>query len=292
MNNKLLDAQEFELINQLNLIVKRRMNGLVTGEQRSPIQGGGIEFADYREYQPGDDIRQVDWAVFMRLRRLLVKLCAEERESTILFMLDISASMNFGTPNKLWIARKLIAILAGISLTSGDRVGIVLMGAKLYEQLPPGHSQLSFHEVIKALENVEPEQNINPLICAHQFATHYSRKCMVIFLSDLLFPEWSQVAKCLAASGCETFILQILANEEFEPPLLGEVTLVDLEGLGEVPLHIDQKVALVYQKELVQFLHEIRQLCNRESLGYSMISSNTPLIQMLHNDLRKGGLLW
>lgn len=291
MNNKLLDAREYELINHLNLIVKRRMSGLVTGEQRSPIQGGGIEFADYREYQPGDDIRQVDWAVFMRLRRLLVKLCAEERESTIIFMLDISSSMNYGTPNKLWIAQKLIAVLSGISLKSGDRVGVVLMGTKLHELLHPGHSQLTLNEVIKALEQVHPESNVKPLTCARRFATLYGRKCMVIFLSDLLFHEWNQVVQCLASSGCETYLLQILANEEFEPPLLGEVTLVDLEGLGEVPLHIDEKVAELYHKEVAFFLREIRQLCNRESLGYSMISSNTPLVQMLYQDLRKGGLL-
>jgi uncharacterized protein (DUF58 family) len=291
MDSKLLNTKDYELINQLSLAVKRRMSGLATGEQRSPVQGGGIEFADYREYQPGDDIRQVDWAVFMRLRRLLVKLCAEERELTLILMLDISKSMNFGLPDKLLIARRIAAMLAGIALQGGNRTGIILMGSELHELLPPGHSRLTLAGVVKALELVRPEQKVNPVTCIRQFTARYGKKCMVVMLSDLLFPEWSQVISGLAASGCESYMLQIMASEELDPPLIGEVTLVDLEGLGDVSLHIDQKMARLYRRELAGFLREIRQTCNREALGYTMVSSDTPLVRVLHHDLRKGGLL-
>jgi uncharacterized protein (DUF58 family) len=227
----------------------------------------------------------------MRLRRLLVKLCAEERELTLMLMIDVSSSMNFGTPDKLWVAKRIAAVLAGIALHSGNRAGVVLMGSELHELLPPGHSRPNLAGVVEALERAHPEQKINPKLCIRQFASHYGRKCMVVMLSDLLFPEWGQVISGLAASGCESYVLQIMASEELNPPLIGEVTLVDLEGLGEVSLHVDQKMARLYRQELVDFLKEIRQTCNRESLGYSMISSNTPLVQVLYHDLRKGGLL-
>jgi Uncharacterized conserved protein (some members contain a von Willebrand factor type A (vWA) domain) len=291
MHDKLLDAREYELIHQLSLVVKQRMHGLVTGEQRSPARGGGIEFADYREYQPGDDIRQVDWAVFMRLRRLLVKLCAEERELTLILMLDVSSSMNFGVPDKLWVAKRIAAVLAGITLQGGNRTGIVLLGSELRELLPPERSQITLAGVVKALERVCPERAVNPLTCIRQFAARYGRKCMIVMLSDLLFPEWSQAVSALAATGCESYVLQIMAAEELNPQLIGEVTLVDLEGQGEVSLHIDQKTARLYRQELARFLRAIRQTCNREALGYTMISSSTPLVQVLYQDLRKGGLL-
>ena len=128
---KILDAKDLELIRQLSINAKRRIVGLATGEQRSLVRGSGIEFADYREYQPGDDIRQVDWAVFLRLRRLLVKLCAEEKELTLMIFLDTSRSMCFGQPEKFVQARKIAAILAGIALYEGNRAGILTMGRNL-----------------------------------------------------------------------------------------------------------------------------------------------------------------
>ena len=106
MEKRLLDAQDYQLIQQLSIAAKRRIAGLATGEQRSPHYGGGIEFADYRDYQAGDDIRQIDWSVFLRLRRLLVKLCAQEKELTLMILIDISRSMRFGKPDKLWMAAR------------------------------------------------------------------------------------------------------------------------------------------------------------------------------------------
>ena len=98
---KLLNPKELELTRQLSIHARRKTAGIVTGEQRSLARGSGIEFADYREYQAGDDIRQIDWSVFLRMRRLLVKLSAEEKELTLMIIMDTSKSMSFGSPDKL-----------------------------------------------------------------------------------------------------------------------------------------------------------------------------------------------
>lgn len=291
MEPKLLNTRDYQLISQLNLHSRHRMAGLISGEQNSPARGGGIEFADYREYQAGDDIKRVDWAVFLRSRRLLIRLCAEEKELTLLLMLDISRSMQFGDPDKLWVARRITAVLAGIALHGGNRTGVITMGKQLQELLPPEPSRITLAGVVNALERIEPVENINPQACLRQFASRYSRKCMVVVISDLLFPEWNQVITGLAATGCESYFIQILAPQELHPPQLGEVTLVDLEGTGEVSLHMDYPVIYGYRKVVSDFLNEVRQTCRRQGLGYSLALTDIPLSRILHRELKTGGLL-
>lgn len=291
MDKKLLDTRDYQLINQLSLVAKRRVAGLITGEQRSPVQGGGIEFADYREYEPGDDVRRIDWAVFLRLRRLLVKLCAEEKELTVILILDASRSMRFGEPDKLWLAARIAAMLAGITIQDGNRTGLVALGPQLIELFRPEESCGSLAGIVNSLTRLEPLDNVNPGLCIRQFASRYAKKCMAILLSDLLYPDWARTVQSLAASGCEGYVIQILAPEELDPVQRGEVTLVDLEGLGSVPLHIDGDSIRRYRRELAGFLVEVRQSCHRSGLGHTMIASDAPLAQIFHHDLTRGGLL-
>jgi uncharacterized protein (DUF58 family) len=291
LEQRLLDAADYKLISQFSLVVKRRVTGMITGEQRSPALSGGIEFADYRAYQPGDDVRRIDWSAFLRLRRLLVKLCAEEKELTLMLMLDISRSMRFGSPDKLWLAARLGAVLAGVALHGGNRAGVLAWGEHLREVWRPQSSQASLAGLVKAVAAVEPAARIDPVLCLREFSARYGRKCLSVLLSDLLFPEWPQVVSGFAASGCEGYVLQILAADELDPPHLGEVTLVDLEGAGEVPLHIGNDIARLYRREVALFLQEVRHSCHRQGLGHAMLASDTPLARILHTDLRQEGLL-
>lgn len=291
MIQKPLSLCDYQLISQLSFVAKRRIAGLVTGEQRSPVIGGGIEFADYREYQPGDDIRQIDWAVFLRLRRLLVKLCAEEKELTVMLLLDNSLSMQYGEPEKLRVAYLVATLLAGVAIQDGNRVGVLSMGAKLNQVLAPERGQASLANVIRAIDGLRPVATVDPVGCVREFATLYGRKCMVVMLSDLLYPEWPQVIKGLAASGCDGYVVQVLCPEELHPEQLGEMTLVDSETAHEVPLHIGLDQTLAYRRELAKYLKEVRGACHRVGLGNTMISSDTPLVKVLNHDLRQGGLL-
>ena len=289
MADRLLDAKDYQLIAELSLAAKRRVTGLVTGEQRSPVQGGGIEFADYREYQPGDDVRRIDWSVFLRLRRLLVRVCAEEKELTLMLILDNSRSMRFGEPDKLWVAARLAAVLAGIALHGGNRAGVATLGGHLRELLRPERSRASLIAVLDAISRLEPAEAVDLLTCTREFAARYGRKTMVVFVSDLLYPEWPQVLGGLAASGCEGYVVQLLAPEELDPPFLGKVTLVDVEGLGETSLHIGQGVMQQYRRELAVFLREVRRTCHRQGLWHAMVPSDRPLDRVLHSTLRQGG---
>ncbi|MGE5604821.1 MAG: DUF58 domain-containing protein [Bacteroidota bacterium] len=291
MDQQLLDNKDLQLISRLSLVAKRRMAGLITGEQHSPVQGGGIEFADYREYQPGDDIRRIDWSVFLRLHRLLVKLCAEEKELTLMMLIDNSRSMRYGNPDKLWLAERIAAILAGIAFNDGNRAGIAALGQNLTEIFRPGRSRASLSAVSKALLKIEPVAMSDPVSCIRQFASRYGHKCLAVLFSDLLFPEWPQLITGLAASGCEGYLIQILAPEELDPAFMGEVTLIDLEGKGEISLHADLGATQKYRRELASFLQEVRKTCHRNGLGHTMIGTDAPLARILQKDLRKEGIL-
>ena len=120
-----------------------RLSGFAAGEQRSPATGGGIEFADYREYVPGDDVRLLDWSVYLRSRKLLVKLCAEEKELTLVAIVDMSRSMDFGSPTKLELAKRIASVLAGIALRGGNRAGVAALGASLLEPMRPERRKLT-----------------------------------------------------------------------------------------------------------------------------------------------------
>lgn len=296
MGEQLLEPGDYELIKNLSLQVRLRVSGLITGEQRSPVQSGGIEFAEYREYQPGDDIRRIDWTVFLRLHRLMIKLCAEEKELTLVLVVDTTRSMAFGQPEKLRTALRAAAVLAGIALAGGNRAAILGLGADPVEILPPVHGRDALFRVVEAAARVQPSAATDPAPVLNRLATVYGRRVLAVFLSDLLFPGWEGVLRRLAAAvGCgdagEGYLLQILAPEELDPPYLGEITLVDLEGAGEVPLYLGAEDLRRYHRALADFLDAVRGTCRRFSMGYSLLPTQVPLAQFFTANLRQGGLL-
>jgi uncharacterized protein (DUF58 family) len=260
---------DWELARGLSILSRKKLSGFATGEQRSPSTGGGIEFADYREYVSGDDVRLLDWTVYLRSRRLVVKLCAEEKELTLVAIVDVSRSMDFGTPNKLLFAKRVASILACISLRGGNRAGVVALGPNLLE----------------SQERSEAEA------CLRQFAASYKNKCVAVLISDLLFPEWKGALDALSSSGCEAHVLHLLAPEELEPRDRGEVTLVDSEDGTETPLHIDEGLLARYSEALDSFTARVSGECSRRGLGFVRLRSDAKLAKVFHGDLVEAGVL-
>ena len=287
----LLSAQDYVLIEQLQLASQKRTVGLMTGEQRSTAQGGGIEFSDYREYLPGDDVRRVDWPVYLRFRKLLVRLCAEEKEQTLMVILDTSVSMFYGNVEKAHYAKRISGLLAGIALAAGNRVGLLSLGPNLKELLPPQRSRVSLPKVLRILQDVVPERDIDAPLCIRQFASRYGRRSMEVFISDLLFEEWHQCVTGLGASGSESSLIQVLAEAELHPEAEGDVNYLDMESAAEVPLHVDSAMLTAYERELNEYLAQVRKKCHAQGIGHTLISSETSLGHAFHDELRRGGLV-
>jgi uncharacterized protein (DUF58 family) len=275
MATGILDSHDYALIESLRLAFKRKIVGFAAGEQKSPVLGGGIEFADYREYVPGDDIRRVDWTVFLRFRKLL----------------DTSRSMNFGEPDKLAVAKRISGVLSGIAVRGGNRAGVMSFERGSAAIGRAARNKLSFLGLLGNLRALGPSDSVDPLGSVRKFAAIYGNKCLAVFISDLLYPEWPLILSGLAASGCESHLIQILAPSELDPPELGETTLVDMENGTEIPLHVDSGTTRGYRRELDQFLSDAKENCGRLGIGYSMVSSDIPLARIFHDDLRRGGLV-
>jgi uncharacterized protein (DUF58 family) len=291
MDRGLLDSKDYELIKSMSLLVKRRAAGFASGEQRSSSLGGGIEFADYREYIPGDDLRQIDWPVFLRMRKLLTRLCAEEKELTLVVLLDLSRSMDSGEPSKLITGKRVACVLAGLALQNGNRAGICAIGKGLMEPLRPERNRLSLSALAHVVSRLEPQEAFTPAAAMRQFAARYGRKCVAVLISDLLYDEWPQTLSGLAATGCEAYVAQILSPDEIDPTQRGEITLVDSETDEETPLHADLKTLSLYQAEVTAFLSATRSAAGRLGLGHSLLVSDRSLERLFREDLRKGGLV-
>ncbi len=284
-------AGDYALAKGLSIRATRRLSGFAAGEQRSPATGGGIEFADYREYVPGDDVRLLDWSVYLRSRRLLVKLCAEEKELTLVTIIDLSRSMDYGGPTKLALAKRIASVLAAIALGGGNRAGVAALGPALLEPVRPERKKLTMAGIARAVHSLEAVERSSPEAGLRQFAARYGRKCIAVLVSDLLFPDWPRSLDALASSGCETHVVQLLAAEELDPPERGEVTLVDMEDGAETPVLADEGLLERYRRALEGYLSKVRAECARRELGYCLIGSDASLAKVFHEDFKKAGIV-
>ena len=282
---------DWELGRGLSILAKKRLSGFAAGEQRSPSTGGGIEFADYREYVNGDDVRLLDWTVYLRTRKLLVKLCAEEKELTLVAIVDISRSMDFGSPNKLLFAKRIASLLACIALRGGNRAGVAALGSSLVEPIRPERRKLTMAGIARAVHGLESVGRSSPEACLRQFASIYRGKCVAVLISDLLFPEWKGALDALASSGCEAHVLHLLAPEELAPRDRGELTLVDMEDGSEIPTQIDGGLLERYDEALASFTSGVASECARRGIGRVALRSDADLGRVFHGDLVSAGIV-
>ncbi len=291
MPERLLAASDYELVKAMSLNPRRRVSGFAAGEQRSPAKGGGIEFADYREYMRGDDARLVDWAVYLRLRKLLVRLCAEEKELTLALVIDASRSMDSGDPSKLGVAKRVAGVLAGIALRNGNRVGVCALGADLLEPLKPERSRVGLAEAETALLRIAPQDSFAPLAGMRRFASRYGGKCVAVLISDFLYPEWKETITALAASRSEAYALQVLSREELDPGVSGEITLVDSENDEEVPLLIDARTAAAYRGKVAEFVGAAARHARKQGVGWVSAASDEPIERLFRRELAGSGIV-
>lgn len=288
-----LHPGDYELASILNLAPHRKVSGFSVGEQRSPAVGGGIEFADYREYAPGDELRQIDWHVFLRFRKLMVKLAAEEKELTLVVLIDASASMGYGSPDKLTWAKRLACILAGAALHGGNRAAIAVMRPGFVEALGPERGKASMGELVRVAGSIKASGGVvageraagSASATARQFASRYGRKCVSAILSDFMYPDWRATIAALGAGGSEILALQILAPDELRPDFLGETLLVDSEDGQETPLHIDAGAAERYRDRLEAFTSDVRAACIGAGITYSLAPTDGDPARLFRSEL-------
>ncbi|MCR9160333.1 MAG: DUF58 domain-containing protein [Nannocystaceae bacterium] len=274
---------------ELRLHAPSVATSLQQGDRRSPFLGRGVEFADYREYDPGDDIRLIDWNVYLRLGQVLVRQFNEERSLSIKLCVDVSASMGCGDPRKADRAAEVTAALATIALVHRDPVTLVCFGS---DRPPVRAKAVNFDgmaELVHVLERVEPSGRGDAY---KQLAGQLGggRTDRLFLLSDLLCePEArEQLLRLLAASSLHPVLLHTLSADELEPDLRDVSEIVDAETGETLVLRDGADAAAAYQEGLQRWLEEIAARCKTLGIQYLRLPpQGEGLIGFVEGDLRR-----
>ncbi len=226
-----LSQELFQKIKSIQIRTQRLVTDVMAGEYESAFKGRGMEFEDVREYQPGDDIRHIDWKVTARTGTPHVKRHREERELTVMLMVDVSSSSSFGTAGKLKseVAAEVAAILAYTAIRSHDRVGLIIFSDRIERYIPPKKGRAHVWRVIREILGFRPSRRNTDLDGALEFLSRISRRKAVVFLlSDFLDEGWADRLR-IASRRHDLTAVPVLDPRERELPDVGLLELEDAE---------------------------------------------------------------
>jgi uncharacterized protein (DUF58 family) len=275
-------------LERLGVLMKQPARGGLKGGRRSVKRGQSVEFADFRDYTLGDDLRQLDWNVYARLEKLFVKLFVEEEDVTITFLLDASPSMAFGKPEKLLFAKRAAAALGYIALAGEDRVVTVALSGRTARRHSGLRGSGRIFRMLANLSAVQPVEGPTDLTqAARHAAAMLSGRGVVILISDLLDPGADRVIRELAATGSDLIVLHTLSPEELDPPLEGDLKLVDSESGEGIDVTVDLAALDDYKARLAAWQASLADLAAKRRASYVPLSSDTPLADLVFAELRR-----
>lgn len=289
--NQLFDESFLRRLERLAILSKRALAGEIQGERRSPRRGQSVEFADYRNYTRGDDFRQIDWNVYARLERFFVKLFVEEEDLTVHLVVDTSRSMDWGDPTKLWYAQRAAAALGYIALAGFDRVTVAAVESALREQMPPRRGKGQVFALFEFLAGLRADGATNLAVALKRYARQVRRPGPLILLSDLLDPGWQVGLRALQVRPFEITVLHILAPEELDPPLEGDLRLIDVETGQAVEITADFDLLERYRQDVHAWRDEIRRFCGRRGIAYVPLDTRVPFEELVFALLQRRGVV-
>ena len=287
----ILDAKFLKKLERLTLVTRRPFAGQMKGEKRSIKRGTSIEFADYREYALGDDLRYVDWNTYGRLDKMFLKLFVEEEDLYLALLLDSSASMSFGSPKKLEYAVKIAAALGYISLTNYDRVSVQTYSENLGRPLPPQRGRGGVPPLFNYLESIKSDGKTGFAASLRRFASTSKNRGIAIVISDFFDPNWQEGVKSLLARGNQVALIQTLAEDEIKPTLLGDLRIIDSETGDAKEMSVNPQLLARYEQTFNAFCAEIESFANRYGIDYLRTSTTLPFEDLILKYLRQQGLL-
>ena len=296
-NSGVLDFNVLARIDSMQLLAKVIVEGFILGLHRSPYRGFSIEFAEYRQYSPGDEVKHVDWKVYGKTDRYYIKQFEEETNLTCYLIVDDSASMGYkSTPEgltKLQYASRMAACLAYFMMRQRDAAGLMIFDTKIRTALPPRMRQTHLKHILAALENAEPGGETNISVPLHELAEGLKRKGLVILISDLL-DDPVQVLSALQHfrfQGHEVLVFQVMDNGELTFPFTTTTEFTDLET-GQKTIVAPEGMKPIYLEELRQFLTAYEKGCGGIHAEYKLFDTGKPLelalSEYLHRRSRMG----
>jgi uncharacterized protein (DUF58 family) len=288
----LLDPQFLARLEQLELVSRKIFRGLMKGERRSKRKGQSVEFADYRNYVKGDDLRFLDWNLYARLDRLFIRLFMEEEDLHFHVLIDNSLSMDFGKPSKLHFAKQVAAALAFVGLVNLDRVVVEAFNERLTQSLPSVRGRKSLWRVLSFLNKIEPAGPSNLRESLRTFAIKSSGKGIVVVLSDFMDKAgYEDALRYLVARQFDVYVIQILSQEEIEPEVVGDLKLIDAEDADEAEITVSGPLLKRYKQNLAAFRATLNDFCLRRGITCLFTSNQVPFDRLVLTYLRQRGLV-
>ncbi|MBL8797037.1 MAG: DUF58 domain-containing protein [Planctomycetia bacterium] len=288
----LLDPQFLARLEHLELVSRKIFMGRMKGERRSKRKGQSVEFADYRNYVIGDDLRHLDWNLYGRLDRLFIRLFMEEEDLHFYVLLDNSLSMDFGSPTKLHYAKQVAAALGFIGLVNMDRVIVEAFNNRLTQSLPAIRGRRSLWRLFDFLQKIEPAGPSDLKKALKNFSLKCSGKGIVVLLADLMDKGgYEDALRYLVARQMDIYVIQILSQEEIEPDVVGDLKLVDIEDDDVAEITVSGPLLKRYKQNLAAYRAGIHEFCTRRGVNYIFTSNQVPFDRLVLSYLRQRGLV-
>lgn len=291
----IFDESTLRKLNQLSLVATRIRKGAIKGERRSSRRGSSVEFADYRNYAPGDDLRRLDWNLYARLERPFIKLFEEEEDLAVYLLLDASRSMGWGEGdlNKFDYARKLVAGLGAIAISNGDLLSVgLLQNGRVAAEFGPTRGGAALSRLFNFLEPIQIDGETDLNASLRQYTVKPRRPGLVVLVSDLLSAEGYEAGlRTLQGRGHEAALVHVLAPDELDPPLGGDLQLVDVESGQTQDVSLDGSLRNRYKAHVQEWLHSTRTDCRKHDIHYLDLATSTPWDQALLLEMRRTGIV-
>lgn len=293
MPEPLINQDLMRRLEQLALVSRKISTGRIKGERRSRRRGSSNEFADYRNYVPGDDLRFLDWKIYGRLDRLFLKLFLEEEDLRVNILLDGSPSMQFGEPDKFLYARQIAAAIGYVALTKMDSVVLNVFGDGLGRHYGPHRGKQHGTGYLGFLAGLEPAGGPTSLLKAFRaFSLGSKGKGMAIVLSDFYdFAGYEDALRQLFARDFEVLVVHILSPQELKPDHQGDIRLLDREFGLTTDVSMGPSVLAMYDRTLTAFCNGIKNFVIGRGGSYLLASTALPFERLVLDVLRRRGVL-
>lgn len=289
---ELLDPDFMRRLDQLALLSRKIFAGKMRGERLTKRRGESVEFADYRNYVSGDDLRFLDWNIYARLGQLFLKLFLQEEDLHVSVLLDQSASMDWGEPNKWLYTRRIAAAIAYIGLINQDRVSVYGYANGLQAELAGVRGRRMMFKVIDLLSSMECKGPSYLSAACKQFAIRHPQPGIVILLSDFFEKAgYEEGLRYLLGRSYDVYAVQVLSPEEIDPPLVGDLRLTDVEDDDMAEVTISRALINRYKQNLQAYCGQLKEYCTRRGVSYLFTSTEVPFDQVILKYFRVRGLI-
>ncbi|MFP4382491.1 MAG: DUF58 domain-containing protein [Spirochaetia bacterium] len=289
MDTSIFNDEFLRKIERLSFIAAKKRTGKLRGERITKRFGFSEEFSDYRDYQAGDDFRYIDWNIYRRSGRVMVKLFHAEEDQTVHILLDSSRSMTFGEPSKFDFARQTAAALGCIAVSSHDRLNIRSFSDSLKESLKVNVRKKYLSDILGYLSAVKPEGTTELNKALIDYAARSGPPGIIIIITDLMDEDgYTKGLAALSASRFDIILIHVLSSDETNPDRKGSFRFRDSEKGNDLRVNVTGSVIRKYQTAVAEYLRDVEDFCIRKGIEYIRVSPRVPAEDVILRYLRGG----